>query len=498
MARMLSRSEGVQAPLQSDGQTAVHPACTVLPLQQCHHVLIDREENDRLARCEQTIKQRFDEIISVLKELTTLGLAHDFPEQAQNLAQQRLGYRFPDSILQQSWIRGIDMPALYSASVFAALRAGVHQFSQRIRQEQADGASLDALLVDCGFHAVNVSACADGRLKGLFPYILRLPTSQLLRRSAFAGTLFDVESDILDWQAAELRRYREGYPDTADSGSRYLKVAVYHGSSLDPSHQGCAAHGSNEKLAMEAALERLQQFREGIENAFCCGASTDILLIGLDTDTDAIRIHIPDSQGELSLFRYVDNAEIYKQTLGLDADQARLKVYEAIQRASETGGWGQGEGQPHDGMRRFIATLLINNLSQIEYVAENHGGWHPDRGHGERFISIGDGFQELQVRNLAYFARLDTVEEGAADLDVGVKIFTHLNVENGLPIPMALHYRYNAHVPGHKERVLLKIQRVADAIRARYTTLFGAGMLFLQGSVQDQQLGSVLEEVPLK
>ena len=34
-----------------------------------------------------------------------------------------------------------------------------------------------------------------------------------------------------------------------------------------------------------------------------------------------------------------------------------------------------------------IATLLINNLSQIEYVCGHWGGRYPDIGHAERFIS---------------------------------------------------------------------------------------------------------------
>jgi len=497
MARQFSQAVHVQVPQQADGKPAVHPACASLPARQCHHALVNKTENDRLARFESSIKRRFDEIVPVLKEVAALGASRDFTEQANRLAEQHLGHPFPEGVLERSWIHGVDVPTLYSSSIFSALAAGVEQFSQRIHQEVADAQSLDALLVDCGFHAINVSACADGRLKGLFTYILRLPASDLLRYSTFAGTLFDVEDDILDWQAAELRRFREGYPSTSDSGTRYLKVAVYHRSSLDPMHQGCAAHQSNEKVAMEAALERLQQFRHGIENAFCCGASTDILLIGLDTDTDAIRIHVPDGQGDLSLFRSVDNAELYKETLGMNADQARLAIYEAIANASDVGGWGQGDGKPHDGMRRLIANLLINNLSQIEYVVENFGGWYPDRGHGERFMSIGDGFQELQVRNLSYYAHLDTVEEGAADLDVGVKIFRHLNVEQGLPIPMAINYRYDANVPGHRERIIIKLQRVAAAIQARYSDLLSEGMLYLHGSVQNQKLGSPLEEVPL-
>ena len=474
-----------------------HPACATLPDRTCRHALVDRAENARLFECEQGIKGRFDAIVPTLQEIAALGRGAEFPARAQEWARERLGFELPAAVLERAWVRGPDMGALYAQAVFSALSGAVARFSDRIRAELAAGQGWDGLMVDCGFHAMNVSACADGRLKGLFPYILRMPASSLVRRSAFAGALFDVEEDVRHWEHTELRRYREGFPTTADAGTRYLKVAVYHGSSLDPAHQGCAAHGSNERAATEAALERLYEFRRAIENAFCCGAGTDILLIGVDTDTDAIRVHVPDANGDISAYRAIDNAELYRQTLGLDADRARLAVYEAIRAAAETEGWGQGEGMPHDGMRRLIATLLINNMSQIEYVAEYHGGWYGDIGHGERFVSVGDGFPEVQVRNIAYYARLDTVEEGAADLDVGVKIFRHLNVERGLPIPVALHYHFDGQVPGSRRRVENKIRRVADGIRGRYARLAEEGHLYLHGSVQDLPPGSVLEEVAL-
>ena len=474
-----------------------HPACGTLPDKNCRHALVDRRENARLFECEQGIKDRFDRIVPTLQEIAALGRGMDFPGRAQEWARERLGFELSAAVLERAWVRGPDMGALYAQAVFSVLAGAVARFGDRMREELAAGQGWDALLVDCGFHAMDVSACADGRLKGLFPYVLRIPAANLVRRSAFAGTLFDVEEDVRHWEHAELRRYREGFPTTADAQTRYLKVAVYHGSSLDPKHQGCAAHGSNEHAATEAALERLYEFRHAIENAFCCGAGTDILLIGVDTDTDAIRVHVPDGNGDVSAYRYIDNAELYRQTLTLDADRARLAVYEAIHAASAIEGWGKGCGMPHDGMRRLIATLLINNMSQIEYVGEYHGGWYGDMGHGERFINVGDGFPEVQVRNIAYYARLDTVEEGAADLDVGVKIFRHLNVERGLPIPVALHYHFNEQVPGSRARTERKIRRIAEGIRERYARLAGEGFLCLHGSVQDMTPGCVLEEVAL-
>lgn len=498
LARQRAEREWPQAgPRNALALGVTHPACATLPEQSCEHALTNRQENARLFQCEQDIKARFEAIVPALQEISGIARGADYAPRAQEWARERLGFGLPEPLLERAWVRGPDMGALHAAATFSTSMMAMERFSARIQAEAAAGQSFDGLVVDCGFHAMNVSACSDGRLKGLFPYILRVPASALVRRSAFAGTLFDVEADTQHWEDAELRRFREGFPTTADANTRYLKVAVYHGSSLAPQHEGCAAHGSNERAAIEAAVERLSQFREAIENAFCCGASTDILLIGVDTDTDSIRIHVPDANGDLSPHRYVDNADLYRRTLGLDADRSCLAVYDAIRVASETVGWGQGHGMPHDGMRRLIATLLINNLSQIEYVGRYHGGWYADAGHGEYFVGVGDGFQEVQVRNIAYYAHLDTVEEGAPDLDVGVKIFRHLNVERGLPIPMMLRYRFDARVPGSRERMREKVRRVAAAIRQRYPELAAQNLLCLHGSIQDLPLGGSFEEVGL-
>lgn len=459
------------------------------------HPLADLHTNARLAFCEEKVNGRFDAIIPALQAIAGLHLGAEFTQQAQQLAEVQLGYRLPESILDDAWVSGVDMKALYAYCTFRALELAAEQFANDLRQQVEAVQDTRNFFLDCGFHVVDISPCADGRLKGLLRYILRLPLTSLIRWKAYAGALFDVETDVAHWAETELRRFREGVPTTVDSGSRYLKIAVYHISSGSPCDQGCAAHGSNDHQALAAALDRLNQFRQAIENSFCCGASTDILLIGVDTDTDAIRVHIPDGKGELSPQRFVDNTVLYHDTLDLSADAARLAVHEAIDRAIRQQGWGTGQGEPHDGMRRLVTHLLINNLSQMAYVKELHNGKYEDIGHAEYFISVGDGFEEVQIRNVAYYAHLQTLEEGVADMDVGIKIFKSLNIQHGLPAPVAIHYRYDARVPGSRERTVAKAKRVAAAIRERYATLVKQGLLVCHLSVQDIHKASPMEVV---
>jgi hypothetical protein len=128
-------------------------------------------------------------------------------------------------------------------------------------------------------------------------------------------------------------------------------------------------------------------------------------------------------------------------------------------------------------MVRLIARLLEHNLSQIDLVRQAHGGHYDDAGHAERFIGVGIGFKEIHLRNLTYFAYMDTVEEGAADLDVGVKIFRGLNVSRGLPIPVVVRFDYNGDVPGARERAIRHGERVMEALQNRYGELFSQGLL---------------------
>lgn len=458
------------------------------------HPLADVERNAELALYEQTVRARFDAIVPTLKEIA--GLQHEagFEAQAQRIARERLGFDLPTTVLGDAWVTTLDMKTLYGHSVLQTYHVLANDFNACRGNRAPDADAWLRFFIECGFHEVDISPCADGRLKGLLQFVLRLPL-QAVRRKSYAGAMFDVELNVKQWVETELRRFREGLPTLADAGTRYLKIAVYHFSSSNPNHEGCAAHGSNELSAAQAALERLDAFRTAIENGFCCGASVATLLIGVDTDTDTIKVHVPDAAGQMSLYRLVDNAHLFTETRGMAAPQARERIYAAIDQAAMLGGWGQGNGYPDKGMRSLIARLLENNCSQMQYVQNVHDGRYTDIGHAERFINIGDSFDVLHLRNLAYFGHLYTIEEGAADLDVGIKIFSKLNVAHGLPIPIAIHYRYDEQVPGSRDRAEARCRRVKSAIESRYPILARQGLLFCGMTIQSKQTDAPQEAV---
>ncbi len=461
------------------------------------HPLTDSAANQYLQAYEQDVKGRFDLIVPLLKKISSLQNEPDFVSQAQRLSRAEIGFDLPTHVLEKSWVQPLDMRALFSWSVFQVHQQASDRFFLDDPLQGAEGSSpateFQSFLVDCGFHLLDLTPCADGRLAHTIAYALRIPFSAVRRRS-HAGALFDVEKTVNRWIKTEHKRYREDKPTPADSPTRYLKVVAYHFSSLDPTHQGCAAHGSDDAAAAAEGYQRLLDFREAVENSFCCGASVDLLLIGLDTDTDAIRVHPPAADTTIVLDKWVSAQELYQETLSFPSDKVMQHIAERVEASAPAA--------PESGMVAFISRLIANNFSQIDYVKDLHGGPYPDAGHAERFIGVGIGFKEVHLRNLTYFSHLDTVEEGAPDLDVGVKIFNGLNVSRDLPIPVVVRFDYSAKVPGARERAISDCLRVDKAIAARYADLLDQGLLhtFLTVRDRDQKVpaevvGSSLEPV---
>jgi len=447
------------------------------------HVLARTRENARLNDYEQGVKSAFDCIVPTLKRISALQHAADFEAQAQAIAQRELGFELPKDILADAWVDQLDMRRLYAWCTFATYRRFCDEFFNRDPLAADDADSFEGFLQTCGFHTLDISPCADGRLAHLIRYVLRLP-HRAVRRKSYAGAMFDIEDSIQKWVETEMLRFRVGLPNTADAPTRYLKLVAYHYSSVDPEYEGCAAHGSDTRKAAAEGLKRLVGFQQAIENSFCCGASIDLLLIGVDTDTDAIRVHVPDADGAIDLDRCVDALDLYRDTARLDASRAIHDIHDAVSQCSP----GVVEG-----MARLLVHLIENNFSQIAYVRGYHGEHYADIGHAERFIGAGVGFEEIQLRNLMYFAYLDTVEEATQDLDVGIRIFTGLNLRHGLPAPLVVRFDYHGRVPGARERAVEHCRRVTEAIKARYADLFERGLLHLLQVVRDCNADAPIE-----
>ncbi|TGG84411.1 MAG: carboxysome shell carbonic anhydrase [Aphanocapsa feldmannii 277cV] len=488
-ARPKGHPEATAAPASVDAAAAVSTrqatapfpgaslASTIRSLDGQLHPLTDQQANERLCRYERDVKGAFDRIVPLLKRLSALQHEDDFTATAQSLARKTLGFELPEPILEKAWVSQLDMGTLFAWCVFETYQKVSEDFFVHDPLQGRDGGAFDSFLRDCGYHLLDITPCADGRLAHTISYALRIPFSSVRRRS-HAGALFSIEDTVDRWVRTEHSRHREGVPNGADAPTHYLKGVIYHFSSLDPLHQGCAAHDSDDARAARCGHDRLAAFQQAIENAFCCGASVDLLLMGIDTDTDAIRVHVPEAGGQVDLNRWLDARDVYEATRGLTAEQARTRIAALVEQSAP--------GPVGEGMVRLISRLIEHNISQIDYVRQFHGGAYADAGHAERFIGVGIGFKEVHLRNLTYFTHLDSVEVGAADLDVGIRIFRGLNVSRGLPVPIVVRFDYSSRVPGARERAIDSCHRVDGAIRSRYASLFEQEKIHILLTVRDR------------
>ncbi len=447
----------------------------------------------------RALKDRADEIEAAfaaieptLRALAPRQFEDEFPSIAVESLRDSLGINVPLEILTVSWAAPLDIRRLYAHCVLATFCRLIERNLDRGQACLFEGESAQALIQRFGFHAIDITPCADGRLSGVVDYILRVPPAVVAFRKSYAGALFDVEESLRHWETVELNRFREALPNAPDAPTRFLKIGVYHFSSVDPRHEGCAAHGSDTARAAAALLERLTQFKQAVELSHCREACVATLLVGVDTDTDAIRVHIPDAAGNMSIDRFVDSLALYELTASLSREEGKQAIREKV---------AQGMGVPMDdasteGMRWFCGYLLKNNLAQVDAVREWHGPSYADRGHTEQLIVIGDAVDDVQLRNLAFQAQMDTIEEGAADLDVGVRIVRALHELRGLAVPVLVHLRFDPRIPGSRQRADLRAQRLRSAIEARFAPLVVRGGLWVQAVVREGDTGTLHAVAP--
>ncbi len=431
------------------------------------HPLAEPALSAALTRRAEEITAAFARIEPRLRELAPRQFDDGFPEQAHRELASSLGVDIPAQDLEPSWSAPLDLGRIHARCVVGTFTNLVEREFDRNLAMLAEGESAEILIRRFGFHAVDITSCADGRLGGVVDFILRVPPAVVVWHDAYAGTMFNVEEALHQWEAVELRRWREGWPNDAHESTRYLKIGVYHFSSVDPGNEGCAAHGSDEVRAASALLARLQEFEGAVEATHCCGAAIATLLVGVDTDTDAIRVHVPDAAGEMEVARFVSSATLYERTANLEREAAKELIRQAVAASAGV----DAADAATEGMRWLCGYLLKNNIGQVDAVRGWNGGRYADRGHTEKLIVAGDGIDDVQLRNLVFQAQMRTVEEGAVDLDVGIGILGRANVPRGLAVPVLVHVAYDERIPGAGVRAAARARRLAATIEARYGEL---------------------------
>ncbi len=470
---------GVASPRfrwEMPAETAWDTALTDTVTAGARHPLADAAVSLPLRRRAEEIEAAFAAIEPALRSLVPLQFEDGFPARASGILRDRLQIDIPPRHMQASWVAPLDVPRLYARCVLASFCRLAERTWDREVTGFSEGESAGTLIQRWGFHAIDITPCADGRLSGVLDHILRVPPSIVAYRKSYAGAMFKVGGTLRHWESVELQRWRQALPNAASAPTRFLKVGVYHFSSVDPSHEGCAAHGSDDARAAGLLLERLECFQGAIRNIHGENVSPAILLVGVDTDTDAIRVHVPDASGRMDLQRFVDTRMLYDSTASVTREDAKQVVRAAVADCARVA----ADHADSEGMRWFCGYLLKNNIAQVDAVRHWHGGRYDDAGHTERLMVVGDAMDDVQLRNLAFQAQMRTVEEGAADLDVGIGILRKLHERRGLAVPVLVHVRYDTRIPGAQLGAQAHARRLVAAILARHDALARRGLLHVQ------------------
>ena len=417
---------------------------------------LERALEDRRVR----IQQAFEQVGSRLERLAheAIHAASNAPALASIAAD--FGLEFDIEPPPFHWARPLPWGEIHAhavLSVFARLAADLKAIAEL---RHTDGESVETLVQRFGFHAIDIAPCADGRLAGLTEHILRLPPGIVTARRSYAGAMFDVEEAIAAWCAVEIERRRRA--DESARRLRFLKIGVYHLSSSRPTHEGCAAHGSDDRRAISALIERLDDLRAAIETLH--GETIAVLLVGVDTDQDSIRVHVPDASGRISAERYVTSVDLWHVTRPLGREAAKLLIRDRVAACAGVA----ADDHATEGMRWLCGYLLKNNIGQVEAVARQFGASYPELGHAERLIVAGDSIDQVQLRNLAFQTQFNTLEEGAGDIAVGLRLLGHTHAPRGLAVPILAHAGYDPRINGSRKRAAARALRLAHAIEARH------------------------------
>ena len=278
---------------------------------------------------------------------------------ARRLSAQRLGIDCRRAPSTPPGRRRSTCARCTAHSVLATFCRLVEREFDRILRARCDGENAEAPIRRWGFHAVDITPCADGRLSGVVDYILRVPPAVVASRKSYAGAMFDVEEALRHWETVELRRFREE-PNAATAPTRYLKIGVYHFSSADPRPEGCAAHGN------DAAPRRRRRCSSASSSSRAAVATSMAATPHRDAARRRRHRHRRDPRPrpgcggpDVASTALVDNLALYDATATCRATRPRTRSATRSPRCA-----GVAADDPAtEGMRWFCGYLLKNNLA---------------------------------------------------------------------------------------------------------------------------------------
>jgi hypothetical protein len=180
-----------RAPLGRPGARSVHLDAVSLESDSSH-------ENQRLGAYETRVKNSFDQVIPLVRDLVSKQFDVDFVECASEQIRDLLGCEPPRELLQHAWTGQLDVKALVSHLTLSVYLQFVADAIQTRPLAHRGCEAFQRFLIECGYHRFDITPCADGRMAHVIRYVLRLP-AELVRRKAYAGAVFEIEDNLAKW-----------------------------------------------------------------------------------------------------------------------------------------------------------------------------------------------------------------------------------------------------------------------------------------------------------
>ncbi len=449
-----------------------------LPPECGRHPLADRASSLAIHHRVQEIESALDAIEPVLRQVARHQFEDGFARRAAAEVLSRLRLDISADLLAPDRSGPLTMGMLHARCVLGTFCRLIERPFGSSLAHQSDCESIEDLLQRWRFHAIDITPCADSRLVDALNYILRMPPSLVASRKPAPGALFSVEDSVRQWERTELRRWRTASPNEATSPTQYLKMCIYPFSSSEPADRDCMTPAGGGNRAVPALLTRLRQFGQAVRLLHGEGASVATLLVGVNTDTDAIRLHVPDAHGNMHAGRYLNGHILYNSTSAMAPAVARQAIRNAVAVCAGV--------DPNDaasaGMRRLCLYLLEANMAQVDFRREWRWLYSDTC---ERLVVVGDAVDEEPMGKVAFQAQMDEFDDGAAEIDYGINVLRGYYDKRRIAIPLLVHVRSDSLIPGSVQHAQDRASRLVGEIRRRYDDLILRGHLHIQAIIRD-------------